>query len=171
MKNILLIVLLTLPFGILFAQEVKPCVEYKHPKNSYSINDPKTPPIFPGCESFKENFDSLNFCTRNFIASRIAEKMDMVLSPVVHNDSTKFYYKVSLLIDIEYSGKLELKIKDKKQNKFENDLQEVLNEISDETVGITPGKMENGECIKFKYSLPILFDLTDSEYSDLNLEN
>jgi|SRR5690606_1833149 len=167
MKQLFAFLLILLFGNLLFSQETKPCTEYHQPKNSYSIHEPKTLPIFPGCESYKENNDSLNICTRNFIGSKINQKLGTEFSPEVKNDNTKSYYKVSVIMEIDYRGKLEMKIQDKKQNPFENQLEEKLNEISNETVGIIPAKMENGECVKFKYSLPIFFDLTDSEYQEI----
>jgi hypothetical protein len=70
MKFKLYILFLLFPIT-LFAQE-QPCIDPKRPKYSTGPH-PKTSPIFPGCESFKENNDSLNRCFGKKIGHLIAD--------------------------------------------------------------------------------------------------
>lgn len=163
MKDVLL-VLLIFPFCILSAQQEKPCEEYK--QVGFTTYTPKTLPIFLGCESFKEKNDSLNICNRNFIASKIAEKMDSEFSPDAKHDDSREYYKVAVLMNISFQGKLALSIENRRENAFEDELELVLNEISTETTGIVPAKYENGTCSRFLYKLPISFDLTATKYEE-----
>ena len=159
MKNILFFVLLIFPL-VIFAQETQPCIEYK--LTGYTAHHPKTLPIFPGCESFKENHTLLNQCFGNKIAGLIADKLDMDISTNSQKDS----YKVAVIIDVDFTGKLAMKLQERRQNSFEDLLEEKLNEISDETIGIIPAKITEGYCTNFKYKLPISFDLTDTRYKD-----
>jgi|SRR5690606_367807 len=162
MKNIFFF-LLIFPLMI-FAQENQPCVEFK--STGYSIHDPKTLPIFPGCESFKENHTLLNQCFGNKVAQLIADKLEMEIYSDSQNDSIEFY-KVSILIDVDFSGKLAMKLKEKKENPFDAFLEEKLNEISNEIYGITPAKIAEGHCTNYKYKLPVSFDLFESKYNQL----
>lgn len=160
MKKIIpILVLLIFTALFLNAQETQPCIEYK--PTGFALHNPKTFPIFPGCATFKENNDSLNNCFRNQIASLIADKLEMEFSPGSQNDNTRHYYKVAVIINVDFTGKLEMKIQKKRQNPFEDLLVEKLNEISNETIGIVPAKTQEGYCTNYKYKLPISFDLSD----------
>src|SRR5690606_27920456 len=136
MKNIIPMPALLI-FTTLFlnAQENQPCVEFK--SSGFSIHDPISLPIFPGCESFKENHTLLNRCFGNKIAQLIADKLEMKIYSDSQNDGTNFY-KVKILIDVDFTGKLTMELNEKRENPFEDFLQEKLKEISNEVVGIIP---------------------------------
>lgn len=148
-------------FFILNAQE-KPCIEYERPKNDFTFRHPVISPIFPGCESFKENNDSLNRCFGKQIAKRIAEKLDMEISFHSKIDSASLnVFQTKVIIDIKQSGKLEMKLKERIYSEFENHLVEKIHEISEETTGIIPAKYEGNYCSPYGYNLPIKFDLKE----------
>lgn len=160
MKLILTFHFLLITFLFLAAQE-KPCLEYERPKYSTGPH-PKTSPIFPGCESFKENNDSLNYCFRNQIGNLIAHKLDREFSPNAKLDSTiSSLFRTKLFISIDTSGKLKMNLTNRVNTEFENRLVEKINEISEETVGITPAKFEGNFCARYSYTLPLIFDLKD----------
>lgn len=77
-KLILHICFLLIGLSFLNAQE-KPCIEYARPKYSTGPH-PKISPIFPGCEEFKENNDSLNRCFGKQISKLIAGKFGWEVS-------------------------------------------------------------------------------------------
>jgi|SRR5690606_16798870 len=164
MKQLITILVFILFGNSLFSQEATPCVEYK--STGFSIHDPISLPIFPGCESFKENHTLLNRCFGNKIAQLIADKLEMKIYSNTQNDNIEFY-KVEVLIDVDFSGKLAMKLNEKKENSFEDLLEEKLNEISNEVVGIIPAKIAEGYCTSFKYKLPISFDLSETKYEQL----
>lgn len=157
MKPALLIILSIFPiFG--YTQEDKPCIIPDRPKYSTGPN-PKTVPVFPGCETFKNNNDSLNLCTRNFIGNQIAQKLEMEFFPDAKIDSTLSDNKFYVTLDVDVKGKLKLNLKNKKDNPFEDYLQNKLNQIAEEQTGITPAISENGYCVNYKYALPVIFYL------------
>src|SRR5690606_17835703 len=135
MKQLITILVFILFGNSLFSQEATPCVEYK--STGFSIHDPISLPIFPGCESFKENHTLLNRCFGNKIAQLIADKLEMKIYSDSQNDGTNFY-KVKILIDVDFTGKLTMELNEKRENPFEDFLQEKLKEISNEVVGIIP---------------------------------
>ncbi len=159
-KPILYIFLLIFASLFLNAQE-KSCTEYVHTGFSTGPN-PIISPIFPGCEAFKENNDSLDYCFRNQIGTRIAEKFDKEFSPIAKLDGTSLNgFQTKIIIDIKQSGKLEMKLKERIHSEFENQFVLKLNEISNETTGIIPAKLKNNYCSSYRYQLPIIFDLTE----------
>lgn len=158
-KSILYIFLLIFASIFLNAQE-KPCIEYVHTGFSTGPN-PITSPIFPGCESFKESNDSLNRCFGKKMSSLIAGKFGWEVSPISKNVDSVNLFQTKVIIDIKQSGKLEMKLKERIYTEFENQLVLKLNEISNETTGIIPAKLENNYCSSYRYQLPIMFDLTN----------
>lgn len=140
------------------AQEI-PCIEYVH--KGFSTGPHPTSPIFPGCESFKESNDSLNRCFGKQISKRIAGKFGWEVSPISKDVDSADLFKTKITVDIDIAGKLNMYLKNMVHTEFENQLVEKLNEISDETTGIIPAKYEGNYCSPYKYTLPVLFDLTE----------
>src|SRR5690606_5994658 len=138
MIKLILFTLLIFPVFV-FCQEDKPCIIYERPTYSTGPH-PKTVPVFPGCETYIHNNDSLNYCIRNLIGTQIADKLDMQFLPDAKMDTALSYYKVTVLMDIDILGKLKMILKKKNEAVFENKLIEVLNEISRETTGIIPAR-------------------------------
>ncbi len=159
--------LLLLPCFIIVLAQENPCIVYERPKFSTGLHA-KTAPIFPGCETFQDNNDLLNHCVRNLIAHQIAFKMNLEFSLDSKIDSANLlYYKTVVIMDVDTSGKLTMKLEKRKPNLFEDKLEEKLDEISNETKEIIPAITEKGYCSKFRYRLPISFNLKDSEYIGL----
>lgn len=155
-KSILNIGFLLFAFLILNAQE-KPCIQYERPKFSTGP-PPKISPIFPGCENFKENNDSLNRCFGRKINILIAEKLDMETSFDTKIDSSmSIILKTKVILDIDQSGKLKMKLKERVHTEFENLLVLKLKELEEEITGIRPAEYEGGYCSSFRYQLPLLF--------------
>lgn len=157
-KPILYIFLLIFASLFLNAQE-KPCIEYV--QTGYTAHTPIISPIFPGCESFKENNDSLNRCFGKKMSGLIAGKFGWEVSPISKNIDSVNLFQTKVIIDIKKSGKLEMKLKERIYTEFENQLVLKLNEISNETTGIIPAKLKNNYCSSYRYQLPIIFDLTE----------
>lgn len=160
MKNFIGLLLLILCVQIGFAQE-QPCVEPKRSKYSTGPH-PKTSPIFPGCESFKEENNSLNSCFGRKLSQLIAEKLDKKIVGEISESSV--YYKNKLSILIETNGKLNFKLFNRLNTAFENKLVQKLNEISEEVV-VRPAKYEGNYCATFTYSLPLTIELSEDEIS------
>jgi len=154
MKKLLFILLIFPVFA--FSQD-KPCIIYE--KSKYSTGPhPETVPVFPGCEIFINNNDSLNHCARNIMGTQIADKLEMEFFPDAKMDSALSYYKVLVIMDVDVFGKLDLNLKEKTANPFEDSLEKKLNEIANEIVGIIPAISENGYCLNYRYSLPVRFN-------------
>ena len=159
MINRILFIFLLIASVFLNAQN-ESCVEYK--QTGFTAHHPKTFPIFPGCEEFKENNDSLNYCLRNQLANLIANKIEGKVKTDAEIDSLgTTYFRTDVFIKIDAFGKLDMFLIKKSRDSFEEKLVEKLSEISNETSGIIPAKMENGFCTRFTYKLPIRFDLTE----------
>lgn len=151
---------LSLLFPItLFAQD-QPCIEYNRGKFSTGPH-PKIVPVFPGCESFKENNDSLDLCFGRKLGSLIAHKLDKQLFGKITDNSN--YYKNKLKIHVKTNGKLKLNLMNRLNTKFENNLLDKLAEISEE-VEVIPAKYERDYCAPFNYTLPLAIELSEDEY-------
>ncbi|MFA5621052.1 MAG: hypothetical protein WDA08_12175 [Weeksellaceae bacterium] len=144
----------------LFAQD-QPYLEYNRGKFSTGPH-PKIVLVFPGCESFKENNDSLNLCFGRKLGSLIAHKLDKQLFRKITDNSN--YYKNKLNIHVKTNGKLKLSLMNRLNTKFENKLLDKLTEISEE-VEVIPAKYERNYCAPFNYSLPLVIELSEDEIS------
>ena len=149
--------LLMVFFWVNLNAQVQPCMEYERPKYTTGPH-PKTSPIFPGCETFQENNDSLNVCFGRKLGQLIAEKLDREYGGELSDSS--IYYKNNLNIHVKTNGNLDLRLLNMQQTPFENKLVEKLNEISKEMV-VIPAKYEGNYCAPFTYTLPLVIALDD----------
>lgn len=153
--------ILFLLFPITLLAQVQPCIEYERPK--YSIDPhPKTSPIFPGCELFKENNDSLNTCFGRTLGQLIAEKLDKKIGGEIIAGSTTYQNK--LFVHVEPNGKLNYKLIRPLNTFFENKLVQKLTEISEE-VEVIAATYEGNYCAPFTYTLPLIIELSEDEIS------
>lgn len=142
--------------SLLIAQE-KPCIQYERPKFATGPH-PKTSPVFPGCEHFKESNDSLNKCFGFQMSSRIADKFDLKILPNAKLDSSySIVFRTKVILDIDQSGNLKMKLKERDYTDFEIRLVTKLKELEEEITGIRPAEYEGGYCSRFRYQLPLLF--------------
>lgn len=146
----------------LFAQD-QPCIAPERPKYATGPH-PKASPIFPGCESFKENNDSLNSCFGRKISQLIAEKLDKKYGVGEISDSLS-YYQNKVRIYITQNGSMKLNLVNKFHTQFENILVQKLNEVSNEIIGIIPAKYEGNYCAPLYYTLPLTIKLSEDETS------
>lgn len=152
-KILSIVIIIFFLVGQLHAQE----------KLKYSTGpNPKSSPIFPGCERFKENNDSLNSCFRIQMAERIAQKMNANLLPDKIIDSTDHnILKTKLIIDVTENGHLKMKLFKRVYTEFEDTLVLKLNELCHEISPITPAKFPNNKNTRFRYQLPLTFIIPD----------
>lgn len=159
MKNTL--VFLIILFLVELNAQEEPCIDPLRLKYSTGPHA-KTSPIFPGCEAFKENNDSLNNCFGRKIGQLIAEKLDKNSEGEILAGSTTYQNKVS--IDIESNGTMKFKLLNPLNTFFENKLVQKLTEISEE-VEVIPATYEGNYCAPFTYTLPLIIGLTEDEIS------
>lgn len=141
--------------------QVLPCIDTLRPKYSTGPH-PKTSPIFPGCELFKENNDSLNTCFGRTLGQLIAEKLDKNSEGEILNDSPT--YQIKLSVHVEPNGKLNFKLNNPLNTPFETKLFQKLTEISEE-VDVFPATYEGNYCAPFIYSIPLIIELSEDEIS------
>jgi hypothetical protein len=160
MKRFFLCFILLFQIGVLLAQK-QPCLDSKRSKYTTGPNS-KTSPIFPGCELFKENNDSLNTCFGRTLGQLIAEKLDKNSGGEILAGSTIYQNKIS--VHVEPNGKMNYKLIKPLNTFFENKLVQKLTEISEE-IKVIPATYEGNFCAPFIYTLPLAIELSEDEIS------
>jgi hypothetical protein len=153
--------ILSLFFPITILAQDEPCVEPIRLKFSTGLH-PKTSPIFPGCEAFKENNDSLNACFGRNIGELITKKLDKNSGGEILAGLTT--YQNNLSVHIEPNGKMNYKLFNPLNTFFENKLVQKLTEISEE-IKVIPATYEGNFCAPFIYTLPLAIELSEDEIS------